>query len=401
MWEVVMSAKDNRKEEENILNEVFNLDLYEFVDEYTDKGSGKASEQMPDFYLRSKKEGLPDLAIEVKTLRRDYDRSADYETPPEVEEHHLSVKDFHVVLKLDLLVYKNPPPMKVKRVWDSLKKELDKYKEKWESILDRISDIEKLLENEDKDIYVKDPPHEKKDELRKIIEDIKRQDERFLKYNITYFTYLCLDMHAEICQEKIGDVKTTIQNNKEEGLKWRIEDFLKTYFSKELGISPDKVVVDKESSGNGFIFPIRFVLHWKVEEEVKFYMEEIGSYVERSKGKFEHLRKVKSDKSDGSSHLELLLVKGSLVADRDFNSFIEKIKAELTKKGYDCLLCIRKRKEGEDDEFITIEIKNGTVRSSGGSWDGNYYLIIRMDNGMGDDWKTQISGILNEVLKVV
>jgi hypothetical protein len=197
-----MSTEKDRENEENILNEVFNLDLYEFVDEYTDKGSGKASKKMPDFYLRSKKEGLPDLAIEVKTVQRDYDRSADYETPPEVEEHHLSVKDFHVVLKLDLLVYKNPPPMKVKRVWDSLKKEFDKYREKWEYILDRISDIEKILENEDKDVYVKDLPREKKDELRKIIEDIKRQDERFLKYNITYFTYLCLDIHSEICQKK-------------------------------------------------------------------------------------------------------------------------------------------------------------------------------------------------------
>jgi hypothetical protein len=65
-----MSAKNKREEEKKILSEVFNLDLYEFVDEYTDKGSGKASEQMPDFYLRSKKEGLPDLAIEVKTLER-------------------------------------------------------------------------------------------------------------------------------------------------------------------------------------------------------------------------------------------------------------------------------------------------------------------------------------------
>jgi hypothetical protein len=65
-----MSAKNKREEEKKILKEVFNLDLYEFVYEYTDKGSGKASEQMPDCYLRSKKEGLPDLAIEVKTLER-------------------------------------------------------------------------------------------------------------------------------------------------------------------------------------------------------------------------------------------------------------------------------------------------------------------------------------------
>ncbi len=40
-----MSAKNKREEEKKILNEVFNLDLYECVDEYTDKGSGKASER--------------------------------------------------------------------------------------------------------------------------------------------------------------------------------------------------------------------------------------------------------------------------------------------------------------------------------------------------------------------
>ncbi len=400
-----MSAKNKREEEKEILNEVFNLDLYECVDEYTDKGSGKASEQMPDFYLRSKKEGLPDLAIEVKTLQRDLDRPADYETLPEVEEHHFSVKDFHFVLKLDLLAYKNPPPKEVRGVWYSLKEELDKYKEKWEYVLDRLSDIEKLLENEDEEIYVKDLPHEKKGELRKIIDDIKRQDKRFLEEPYIYLYYLCLDIHVYICPKRVRDVKTTIQNSKEEGLKWRIEDFLEDYFSKELGIMPQQVVVDGESSENGFIFTIWFVLYWKKEEGVEFYMKEIERYVKRSKGKFENLRKVKSDKSDDSPHWELLLVKGLLVADRDFNSFIEEIKAELTQKGYDGLLLVRKRKEGEDDEFITIEIKNDTVRCSGGIWDGIYYLIIRMDGGtgssVGDDWKTQIMRILNKSIKAV
>jgi hypothetical protein len=402
-----MSAKNKREEEKKILNEVFNLGTYyDFVDEYTDKNS----EKLPDCYLRSKKEGLPDLAIEVKTLEREYDRTVDdatldqiqKETQDGIMEHSFSIRNLHIVLKLKLPLYKNIPPKPIMRTyWDDLKKELNKYKEKWEYVLDRISDIEKLLENEDEDIYVKDLPHEKKDKLRKIIDDIKRQDKRFLEEPYIYVYYLCLDIHVETCPKRVRDVKTTIQNSKEEVLKWHIEDFLEDYFSEKLGISPQQVVVDEESSENGFIFTIWFVLYPKVEEEVKFYMEEIERYVEESKGKFEHLRKVKSDKSDGSSHLELLLVKGSLVADRDFNSFIEKIKAELTKKGYDCLLCIRKRKEGEDDEFITIEIKNGTVRVSGGNWDGNYYLIIRMDNEMGGYWKTQISGILSEVLKVV
>jgi hypothetical protein len=369
-----MSAKDGerkkkeKEEEKKILKEVFNLDFYERVDEYTDEASGK----MPDCYLRSKKEGLPDLAIEVKTLRRDHDRPADYETLPKVEEHHLSIKDFHFVLKLDLLGYKNPPLKKVRGVWEGkFKKELDKYKEKWEYVLDRIGDIEKMLESEYKDIYVKDLPHERKDELRKIIADIKRQDKRFLEYNTTYFTYLCLDMHAEIYTKKIKDIKRVIQDNKEEGLKWRIKDFLTTYFSKELGIAPQQVVVDEKDSENGFIFPIRFIVFWE-PEEIEFHMEEIERYVERSKGKFETLRKVKSDKSDKSPHWELLLVKGEAVVYHSFDSFIKKIEEWLKKNGYDYLL---------------------GVRDSGGV----YYLIIRMDNRMGDDWKTQILGILNKV----
>jgi hypothetical protein len=333
---------------------------------------------MPDFYLRSKKEGLPDLAIEVKTLERDYDRRADYETLPEVEEHHLSVKDFHFVLKLDLLAYKNPPPKKVRGVWYSLKEELDKYKEKWEYVLDRIIGIEKLLENEDEDIYVKDLTHEKKDELRKIIDDIKRQDKRFLEGPDNYFhsNYLCLDIHAEVCPKRVRDVKTTIQNSKEEGLKWRIKDFLKDYFSKELGILPQQVVVDGKSSENGFIFTILFVLYWKEEEGVEFYMKEIERYVKRSKGKFEHLRKVKSDKSDGRPHWELLLVKGETRIRDSFKSFIEKLDKELEKKGYDCLFYVK-----EPD-----------------SWFGIYHLIIRMDLGtgtsVGDDWKKQIGRII-------
>jgi hypothetical protein len=379
-----MSAKDKREEEKKkekekeIIKEVFNLNLYEFIDEYTDKGSGK----MPDCYLRAKKEGLPDLAIEVKTLRRDLDRPVDDKTLDQIQkeaqsgiiEHSLSIRNLHIILKLELPLYKNIPPKRVENhTWNDLKKELDKYKEKWESILDKISDIEKLLESEDEDIYVKDLPPEKKDELRKIIEDIKRQDRKFLEYNITYFTYLYLDIHAEICTEKIKDVKKIIQDNKEEGLKWRIKDFLKTYFSEELGIACPQVSVSEESSENGFIFTIRFIVFWG-PEEIEFHIEEIERYVERSKGKFENLRKVKSDKSDKSSHWELLLVKGETGIRDSFKSFVEKLDKELENKGYDCLFYVK-----EPD-----------------SWFGIYHLIIRMDNRMGDDWKTQILGILNK-----
>jgi len=291
------------------------------VDEYTDKNSGK----LPDCYLRSKKEGLPDLAIEVKTLQRDLDRPVDFEMP-NIPEYSLSVRNFHVVLRLNLIPWKEVSPKKVLRLWGNLGKELSKYKEEWEKESDRL------------------------------------------------------------------------------WLEKRMKDFLLNYFSENLqkqeSLNKPLIRVRSESEGDNLTFTITPVIGWSSEYPA-FHIEEIERYVEESKGKFEHLRKVKSDKSDGSSHLELLLVKGLLVADTDFNSLIEKIKAELTKKGYDCLLCIRKRKEGEDDEFITIEIKNGKVRISGGSWDGNYYLIIPMDNGMGDGWKTQILGILKEVLKVV
>ncbi len=371
-----MSAKNKREEEKKILNEVFNLDFHEFVDEYTDKGSGK----MPDFYLRSKKEGLPDLAVEVKTLRRDHDRPADYETPPEVEEHHLAVKDFHFVLKLYLLGYKNPPPKKVKKGWDSLKEKLDKYKEKWEYVLDRISDIEKLLENEDEDVYVKDLPREKKEELRKIIDDIKRQDERFIKNlpNDILFAYTCLATHPEICQIKIKDIEGKIKESKEKGLSRRVADFIWYHFMDELKDFPKNYImrVKEEGVNDGSIFiATRFTITMEREDPV-FHIEKIEEYVEESKGKFDNLRKVKSDKSDDRPHWELLLVKGEAVAYQSFNSLIEEIKKELNKNGYDYLL---------------------GVRDSGGI----YYLIVRVDKGVGvsegDDWKTQIMRILNKV----
>jgi len=144
-----MSAENKRKEENKrekekmILNEVFNLDLHEFVDEYTDEGSSKASGKTPDFYLRSKGEGLPDLAIEVKTLQRDDYRILDEgslgkalrKIQSAIVEHSLSIGNLHIVLRLRIPFSVGIPPIKVKETWDSLKEELDKYKEKWEYIL--------------------------------------------------------------------------------------------------------------------------------------------------------------------------------------------------------------------------------------------------------------------------
>jgi hypothetical protein len=298
-----MSAENNREEEKKILSEVFNLDLYEFVNEYTDKGSGKASEQMPDFYLRSKKEGLPDLAIEVKTLQRDLDRPADFEMP-NIPEYSLSVRNFHVVLRLNLIPWKEVSPKKMLRLWENLGKELSKYKEEWEKELDRL------------------------------------------------------------------------------WLEKRIKDFLWNYFFENLqereSLNKPMIMVRPESEGDNLIFNITPVIGWAPEDPA-FHIKKIEEYFEESKGKFDNLRKVKSDKSDDSPHWELLLVKGETRIRDSFKSFIEKLDKELEKKGYDCLFYVKEP----------------------GSWFGIYHLIIRMDLGTGtsagDDRKTQIMRILNKV----
>ncbi len=286
-------TSDKIREEEMILNEVFNLDFHEFVDEYTDKGSGKASEQMPDFYLRSKEEGLPDLAIEVKTLRRDLDRPEYYEGP--IPKYSLSFGNFWVVLQLNLKPLKEVSPKKVLRLWGNLGKKLSKYKKEWEKDLDRL------------------------------------------------------------------------------WLEKRIKDFLWNYFFAD-NRAPRRNV-RSEGEGDNLVFTVNPPIYWGSEDPA-FHIKKTEEYFEESKGKFDNLRKVKSDKSDDSPHWELLLVKGEAVARDDFNFLIEKIRKELDKNGYDYLL---------------------GVRDSGGI----YYLIIRMDKGVGfsegDDWKTQIMRILNKV----
>lgn len=195
-----------------------------------------------------------------------------------------------------------------------MKKELNKYKEKWEYILDRMSDIEKLLEDEDKDVYVKDLPREKKEELRKIIDDIKRQDERFVKSlpNDILFAYTCLATHPEICQIKIKDVEGKIKKSKEKGLSSRVADFIWYHFMDELKDFPKNYIMRVKEEGvkdDSIFIATRFTITREPEDPV-FHIKEIERYVERSKGKFENLRKVKSDKSDRMPHLELLLVKG-------------------------------------------------------------------------------------------
>jgi hypothetical protein len=299
-----MSAKDKREEEKKIINEVFNLDLYEFVDEYTDKGSGKASEQMPDCYLRSKKEGLPDLAIEVKTLERDLDRTADFEMP-NIPEYSLSVRNFHVVLRLNLIPWKEVHPKKMLRLWENLGKELSKYKKEWEYGLNKASSKKAWLEE-------------------------------------------------------------------------HIRNFLLNYFFA--GKQVPSRCVNLENEGDELIFTVNpsiCFIYW-AREDLVFHMNKIEEYVEESRGKFNNLRKVKSDKSDDSPHWELLLVKGQTRIRESFKSFIEELDKELEKKGYDCLFYVREP----------------------GSWFGTYHLIVRMDleagTSVGDDWKTQIMRILTK-----
>jgi len=264
-------TSDKIREEEKILNEVFNLDFHEFLDEYTDKGSGK----MPDFYLWSKEEGLPDLAIEVKTLLRDDYRilgggsldKALKKIQSGIVEHSLSIGNLHIVLRLRIPFSVGVPFEKVDKTWDSLKKELDKYKEKWEYILGRINEIEKILEDEDQEKYVKDLSHQKKEQLRKIIGDIEKQDEGFLKDTPRD---LCLGKDIETCAERVMNVKTIIQTSKEEWIKQRIKGFVEAYFYKELGTRLSKKLdregwkpnISEVDSGNGYTLDILFLFHY-------------------------------------------------------------------------------------------------------------------------------------------
>jgi len=398
-------TSDKIREEEKILNEVFNLDFHEFLDEYTDKGSGK----MPDFYLRSKEEGLPDLAIEVKTLLRDDYRileensldNALKEIQSAVLEHSLSIGNLHIVLRLRIPFSVGVPPEKVDKTWDSLKKELDKYKEKWEYILGRINEIEKILEDEDQEKYVKDLSHQKKEQLRKIIGDIEKQDEGFLKDTPRD---LCLGKDIETCAERVMNVKTIIQTSKEEWIKQRIKGFVEAYFYKELGTRLSKKLdregwkpnISEVDSGNGYTLDILFLFHYIDEGEIAFHIKKIKEYVEESIGKFDTLRKQKFEKSDHSLHLELLLVKGETFLDPSFNFLIEEIEKWLKKNGYDYLLFPIKQ---EAEEEIVFEINRTTDEGRIlGAGESVYYLIIRMDGGtgssVGDDWKTQIREIL-------
>jgi len=89
-------------------------DCFERIDEYTDK----YLEGLPDFYLRSKVDGVPYLAIEVKTLQRDYDRFANYNESFEIKDCKLTIRDFELVINLEPPGYIHPPPKKVIKLWN-------------------------------------------------------------------------------------------------------------------------------------------------------------------------------------------------------------------------------------------------------------------------------------------
>jgi hypothetical protein len=352
-----MSTKKHKENEKEILKDFFENFImislntyYECVDEYTDKGDNGSSlynNKMPDFYLRSNKKGLPDLAIEIKTLQRDYDRPINDETGSEPKEYCLSIKDFHVILKLNLVNWVSISPKAVRRHWNKLEKELSKYKRKLEDILDRINEIEKILENEDQEKCIKDLSNQKKEELKIIFDYIKSQDEKFLKEPANLI-YLDLYIHAETSTKKIKDVKVFIQNNKEKGIRERIKSFLEDYFEdyfsemKKQGKLNESatVKVDDVKIGDCIVFTVKFIITWK-SEDINFHIEKIEKYIKESEEKFKNLKEVKSNKSDESSHLEVLFVKGMFVTS-SLDYYIEKLKEglenKLKQKNYKCLL---------------------------------------------------------------
>jgi|GEM_PF-2750862 len=361
-----MSIEKHEENEEEILRDFLEIFImislntyYERVDEYTDKrdnGSSSYNKKMPDFYLRSQKEGLPDLAIEIKTLQRDYDRPTNDEIGYEPKEYCLSIKDFHVILKLNLVNWVSISPKAVMRHWNELEKELSKYKRKLEDILDRINEIEKILENEDQEKCIKDLSNQKKEELKIIFDYIKSQDEKFLIEDTNHIFYLHLDRHAETSTKKIKDVKAYIQNNKEKGIRERIKSFLEDYFSeifsemkKQRKLNESATVkVNDVKIGDCIVFTVIPIITWK-SEDINFHIEKIEKYIKESEEKFKNLREVKSKKSDASSHLEVLFIKGIFVTSR-LDYYIKKLKEELEnklkQKNYKCLLLASNKYNG-------------------------------------------------------
>jgi len=304
-------------------------DCFERIDDYTDR----CSEGLPDFYLRSKVDRVPDLAIEVKTLQRDYDRFANYNESSEIKDHKLTIGDFELVIKLNPPGFIFPPPKKVRKLWNEFENELKNLKKDLEYIIDRMNAIEKELENEDQDTYVKDLKKEKKEKLKEIVCDIHRESKDFVIHTDFRRIFPCLGIHIDKCEFEIGYVKKEIKDSKEEWLKQYIENFLENYFSIKLCMNFQEKRNINVKNPESFTFIVSFDPYWK-SEDVNFHVEKIEEFIEESKKKFENLRGTKSDKLDKNPHLELLLIKVTSFMIETFKDRVKELYEKLMQRGY-------------------------------------------------------------------
>jgi hypothetical protein len=307
-------------------------ECFERVDEYTDR----CSDGLPDFYLRSKVDRVPDLAIEITTLERDHDRFADYKEPFEVKDHNLTVRNLEFVIKLKFPFFVLPPPIKVKRLWSELENELENLKKDLEYIIDRVSVIEKKLEREDQNMYVKDLKKENRERLKEIICDFYWKYRDFVIYTdfSSSLIFPCLGVHIDECGFDVGYVKKIIEDNKEKWLKQYVEKFLEDYFSIRLCINSQEEKRVNVKNSELFTFVVSFDAYW-VSEDIDFHVGKIEEFIEESKKKFEKLREAKSGKLDKNPHLELLLVKVTSFAIETFEEHVKELYEKLTQRGYD------------------------------------------------------------------
>jgi len=292
---------------------------FECKDEYTDKGS----EGLPDFYLRAKVCGFPDLAIEVKTLQRDYDRFADYNESSEIKVYKLTTRDFELVIYLEPPSYMLPPPKKVIKIWNDFENELKEFERSLEYIVDTMNIIEKKLEDENQNMYLKDLSYEKKKELMEIVDGLKKMDEDESSFDVSD-------------NNKIGNIRETIKRDKRRFLEQYVKNFLKNYFNEKVCKNRSSsciAEVHSQEQGNQYVFTVYFIKTWEYED-VNFHVEKIEEFIEESKKKFENLRSIKSNKSDKNPHLELLLIKATSFAIVTFDEHVKKLYEKLVQRGY-------------------------------------------------------------------
>jgi hypothetical protein len=185
-------------------------DCYEFLNEYTD--TCIRSKKIPDFFLRSRKEELPDLAIEVKNLERGYDRFGSYERPFEFKEYSLSIGDFYITICLNLPNYADLSPKSINSYWIHLERKFNRYKKEWEEILNRnikegIEKIREFLEG-----YFQPHKHYNPSYIVKV-----KMEEKNLFFNFTINFYKTwesenINLHVKEVKEKIKESKEKFEN---------------------------------------------------------------------------------------------------------------------------------------------------------------------------------------------